>query len=263
MSVFARRAVLAGVSLLGLGLGPDASAQVARTKDAPAAPKGPVDVFNRIEGESTVVKLKSAGTVVKKGEWVLQFDATDLQDALTNQMIGVKAAEAAYRNAKMNREVAEIGVKEFVDGISKEDIEQADAAIAQATADRLHAEDQANTSKSEDSQHALGEAQINERKAKAKKAILVKYTEVKDRKELESEVFKAKEEELMKEAALMREKLKAEKLRREIEECKVVAPIAGTVGYLRPVSEEDTFKQGEVLFRIFPEAKVKPESAPK
>ncbi|MDR3634755.1 MAG: hypothetical protein P4L84_13205 [Isosphaeraceae bacterium] len=250
------------LSLLGLSLGTEAPAQAPQAKAAPPELKKPVDVFNHNEGESVVLKRKPAGTVVKKGEWVLEFDSADLQDALTNQKIGIQAAEAAYRNAKMNREVAEIGVKEFVDGISKEDIELADAAIAQAKAERLSAEAKAKSSQSAEDQLALTEARIAEQKAIGKKAILIKYTEAKDLKELESEVFKAKEEELKKEAVLQREKSKGEKVRREIAACKVVAPTDGTVGYLRPVEEEDTFQQGEVLFRIFPEKTSKPKSQP-
>ncbi len=252
MSAFVRRAVLVCLTFSGLSLGMEASAQTSKRKDAPTERKKPIDVFNRIEGESTVLKLRSAGTVVKKGEWVVEFDSSDLQDTLNNQKIGLKAAETAYRQAKMAREVAEIGVKEYIDGISKEDIELANKAIAEATAERVRVEDQAKKSQSAEDQLALTEARIAEEKAKSKKEILIKYTEAKNVKELESEVFKAKEEELNKEGALQREKSKAEKLRREIEECKLLAPISGTVGYLRPVEEEDTFKQGEVVFRIFP-----------
>ena len=158
MGGFTRRAVLAGLSLLGSSLGTDAPAQAQEAKDAPPARKKPVDVFNHNEGESTVLKLKPAGTVVKKGEWVVEFDPGDLKDALANQKNNAKAAEAAYRTARMTREVAEIGVKEFVEGISKEDIEQADAAIAQATGERVRAEEEARTSKSAEDQLALTEA---------------------------------------------------------------------------------------------------------
>ncbi len=78
-------------------------------------------------------------------------------------------------------------------------------------------EDRAKSSHSEeDKVAALIEAKINEQKAKDKKAILIKYTEVKNLKEIEAEVFKAKEEELKKEAVLVGEKSKAEKLRKEI-----------------------------------------------
>jgi multidrug efflux pump subunit AcrA (membrane-fusion protein) len=262
MAGFARRAILASLSLLGLSLGTEAWAQTPKAKKASAEHKKPVDAFNHIEGEVTVLKLKSAGAVVKKGEWVVEFDSTDLRDALARQSLGVESVEAAYRTAKMSREVAEIGVKEFVDGISKEDVERADAAIAQATAERARAEDRVKTSKSAKDQLVLTEARIAEQKAIAKKAILIKYTEAKNLKELEIEVLKAKEVELKAEAVFQLEKSKEEKLRREIEACKVVAPIDGTVGYLRPVEEEDTFREGEVVFRIFPHPAPKPDSKP-
>ena len=261
MSGFARCAVLACVSVVTLLLSAESRAQSDR--DAPAPRKKPVDVFNHIPGESTVLKRKPAGTVVKKGECVVELDDTQLREALTNQKLGIKAAEAAYRSAKMNREVAEIGVKEFVDGISKEDIEMADADIAQATAERLRAEDKAKLSKLPEDEQALGDAQLAEQKAKAKKEILVKYTDAKDLKELEGEVFKAKEVERVTQAALQRETSKADRLRRDIEACKAVAPTDGVVGYLRPIDEEDTFQQGEVMFRIFPQRARSSDARPK
>ena len=258
MTGFECRAVLASLSLVVLSLWTDALAQA---QDIPPARKRPLDVYNHIDGESTVVKRKPAGTVVKKGDWVIEFDSSDLQDTLNRQTITLKAAETAYRSAKMAREVVEIGVKEFTDGISKEDIEQADMAIALASARRASAEDRAKSSHSEEDKVALIEAKINEQKAKGKKAILIKYTEVKNLKEIEGEVFKAKEEELKKEAVLVGEKSKAEKLRKEIDECRVAAPMDGTIGYLREVEVEDTFEQGEVLFRIFPPRVPQPGSS--
>jgi multidrug efflux pump subunit AcrA (membrane-fusion protein) len=263
MADFARKALIACISVAVLSFGPPASAQAPEDQGAQAKPKKPVDVFNRIEGESTVLKFKRAGTVVKKGEWVIEFDSSDLKDALAVQKIGVEAAEAAYRSARMSREVAEIGVKEFVDGISKEDIEQADAAIARAAAERTVAEAKVKASQSPDDRQVLAAARLAEQKALAKKAILVKYSEVKEVKELESEVFKAKEEELMKELAWRREKSKADKLQKDIDACKVIAPIDGTVGYLRPVDEEDTFQERELLLRIFPDTKPKVNPAAK
>ena len=190
----------------------------------------------------------------------MQLDPTDLQDKLASQKTGLKVAELAYRYAKMNREVAEIGVKEFIDGISKEDIEQADLAVAEAKLKRMDAEKQAKKSKNPNDDLAFLEAKIAEDKAKAKKETLIKYTEAKNVKELESEVFKAKEEELKKEGDWQLEKSRGEKLRKAIEACKVVAPIAGTVGYPRHVEVEDTFRQGDVMFQIFPDAAPKTKS---
>lgn len=262
MGGFTRELVLAGLSLLGLSLWAESPAQVPKAKETPTEHKKSVDVFNPIDGECTVLRRKPAGTVAKKGEWVVELDASALQDALVQQKYRFKAAEEAHRAATIDREVAEIGVKEFVDGISKEDIEQADMEIAQATAVRLRAEELAKSGAAAD-KLALAEAQSGERKARAKKAILLKYTEAKDLKALQGEVFKARAEELAREGAWQRERLTGEKLRRAIDACKVVAPIDGTVGYLRPVEVEDTFQKGEVLFRIFPATAPNPASKPK
>ena len=69
-----------------------------------------------------MLKLRPAGTVVRKGEMVVEFDSEHLRDALTRQEMSVESLDAAYRAAVMKREAAEIGVREFVDGISKEDL---------------------------------------------------------------------------------------------------------------------------------------------
>src|SRR5271166_307985 len=82
-------------------------------------------VANHVEGEVTVLKLRPAGTVVRKGEMVVEYDSEHLRDALTRQEMSVESLDAAYRAAVMKREAAEIGVREFVDGISKEDLARA------------------------------------------------------------------------------------------------------------------------------------------
>ena len=110
---------------------------------------------------------------------------------------------------------------------------------------------------------SLAGAQIAEDRARAQKAILVKFAQAKHVKELEGQVFKAKREELGLEASWLRERSKEEKLRREITACRVVAPIDGVVGYLRPVAEGDAFRWGEVVFRIFPEPTPRSKTEPK
>jgi HlyD family secretion protein len=263
MGGFARKSFLATVSLLGLSLDTGVSAQTSKAKEAPPEHKKPVDVFNHIEGKVTVIKLTPAGRVVRKGESVVEFDSADLRDALTRQEMAVKSIEAAYRAAELRREVAEISVKEFIDGIAKEDIARADARIAQATAERMRAEERAKESRSAADRRVLAEGQIAEGRAKAQKAILVKYAGAKHVKELEKQVFKAKGEELSMEAAVLRERSKEEKLRREIAACRVVAPIDGVIGYLRAVEEGDAFRSGEAVFRIFPDPTPKSDTGQK
>jgi HlyD family secretion protein len=263
MCGFARRSFLATLSLLVLSLDTGVTAQTPKAKEAAPEHKKPVDVFSHIDGRVSVIKLRPAGTVVRKGEWVIEFDSARLRDALTRRDTAVKSVEAAYRAAEMRRQVAEIGVREWVDWISKEDIAQADAQIVEAVAERMRAEERAKASESAADRRVLAEAQMAEGKARAEKAILVKYAEAKHFKELEAEVFKAKGEELRMKAAWLCERLKEENLRREIAGCRVVAPIDGVVGYLRPVQEGDAVRWGEVVFRIFPDPTPKSNTEPK
>ena len=51
------------------------------------------------------------------------LDSASLKDQLVNQRITVKAAEATYENARLAREVAEIAVVEYIEGIYKSDHE--------------------------------------------------------------------------------------------------------------------------------------------
>ena len=66
--------------------------------------------------------IKPEGTPVKKGEIVCQLDSAALNDQLVNQKITTKSAEANHENAKLTREVAEIAVVEYEEGIFKQDL---------------------------------------------------------------------------------------------------------------------------------------------
>ena len=125
MGGLARGLVLATLLRVGLSLDTGVSAQTSKAKEAPREHTKPVDVFNHIEGEVTAPQLGPAGTVVRKGEMVVEFDSEHLRDALTRQGMSVKSLDAAYRAAVMKREAAQIGVREFVYGISKEDLARA------------------------------------------------------------------------------------------------------------------------------------------
>ena len=72
-------------------------------------------------GHEKIVSILPEGTKVKKGELVGELDSASLRDQLINQKIATKAAEAAYQNAKLAREVAEIAVKEYEEGIYVQD----------------------------------------------------------------------------------------------------------------------------------------------
>src|SRR3954464_11459783 len=96
-------------AILGLGIGPAADA-------GPAEPPGEV-VINMVEGRNAIKSLKEEGSRVEKGEIVCELDSSALQEKLKSQKIVTLGAEAAYNNAKLTREVAEIAVVEYLEMI--------------------------------------------------------------------------------------------------------------------------------------------------
>ena len=166
---------------------------------------------------------------VKKGELVGELDSSWLRDLLINQKIATKQAEAAYQNAKLTREVAEIAVKEYEEGIYLQDratiqgeIKLAESANQKAKA-RLERTRRARQKLTETlgrtgtvvtsgdilaeleiddrleaSQHAVLRERFSLEQAQNKLNVLQNYTKGKTLKELRSEVEKARSDELAK-----------------------------------------------------------------
>jgi HlyD family secretion protein len=75
----------------------------------------------QVEGSTTIISILPEGSKVKKGDLVCELDSAALKDQLLNQKIKSQAAFAAYENAKLAREVAEIALKEYKEGIYLQD----------------------------------------------------------------------------------------------------------------------------------------------
>jgi hypothetical protein len=123
-------------------------------------------------------------------------------------------AQAAYQNAKLTREVAEIAVTEYEQGIFKQDIETAEGQIALARSDLKRAEGRLTWSNGMRKKGYISKAQqiADDRalqravfaleQAEMAKLVLEKYTKDKTIKELKSEVEKARSDERAKKATL-------------------------------------------------------------
>lgn len=201
------------------------------------------DAFCQVEGQTTIISIVPEGTKVKKGELVCELDSAALTDQLTNQEITTRGADASYQNAKLTREVAEIAVNEYKEGIFVQELQTAKGEIALAEADKKRAEDRLDWSnqmlkkgyvsvgQNLSEKLTLDRAGFSLEQAQTKLEVLTKYTKGKTVKELESEVEKARSDELAKEATFSLEKTKESKLRRQIKNCKIVAPNDGLVVY--------------------------------
>jgi len=202
-----------------------------------------LDVQNEVEGMTTIIFILPEGTRVKKGDKVAELDSGTLRDQLINQVITTARAEADFQNALKTREVAEISVKEYLEGTFPQDAMTIEGEQTLAKADRARAEDRLKYStdmaklgyispsqKLADEQ-ALMKAKISEDQAVEKSRVLMKYTKPKTETELQANVEKARSDELAKKAALSLEKQKQAKLEKQIEKCVLLAPNDGLVVY--------------------------------
>jgi hypothetical protein len=146
--------------------------------------------------------------------------------ALNNQEIAIRAAQAAYDNARLTREVAEIAVVEYKEGIFKQEWEAAQGEIALSKSDLERAKDELEWAKrierkgyafliTKSPQLAYERAKFALDQAVTKRNVLENYTKDKTIKELESEVASARANELAKKAILELEKTKLKRMMAE------------------------------------------------
>jgi HlyD family secretion protein len=201
------------------------------------------DAYAQVEGQTTIIFILPEGQRVKKGELVCELDSASLRDQLVNQQITTKSSAAAYENAKLTREVAEIAVKEYVEGIYVQDMQTVEGEIKLAESDLSRSEDRLDwarrmfdkgyvslaTKNSEEL--TLKKARFALEQAQSKKKVLTEYTKPKTIKELQSEVEKTRSDELAKKATMELENTKEKKLEKQIAACKITAPSEGLVVY--------------------------------
>ena len=201
------------------------------------------DAYCKVEGQTTIIMIVSEGTRVSKGQLVCELDSSALKDALTNQVITTKGADAAYQNARLTREVAEIAVEEYEQGVYKQNLESCKIEIALAQSDLKRAEDRLDWSErmykkgylslgqNMSERLALQRAKFALEQAQTKIRVLEKYTKHKTVKEFNAEVEKARSDELAKKSTWTLEQTKEDKLRLQITNCKITAPNDGLVVY--------------------------------
>lgn len=201
------------------------------------------DVLCQVEGSTTIISILSEGTKVKQGDLVCELDSASLRDSLTNQKIATQGAEASFQNAKLTREVAEIAVKEYEEGIFLQDEATCKGEIKLAESDLARSADRVDWANRMYEKGYVSKAQkiseeLNFQKAKfaleqaqSKLHVLLDYTKGKTIKELRSEVEKARSDELAKEQTFQLERTKEVKLEKQIINCKLFAPGDGIVVY--------------------------------
>jgi HlyD family secretion protein len=239
------------------------------------------DLFCKVEGNTTIIKIAEEGTRVKAGDIVCELDSSLLRDQLVNQRIMTKSAEANYLNAKLEREVAQIAISEYQEGTFKHElaavrgeIAAAQSAIQKAQgrrertrqARRRWDESLAGKGGQKTPEQIVIELDLDDRIDAAEQTLLREkialdllhikqdslqnYTRNRVVKTLEIDVQRKQILELAKQATWDMEMSKESKLERQIAACTLKAPVAGIVVYHSQIEEGVTVRERQPILSI-------------
>jgi multidrug resistance efflux pump len=241
------------------------AAAIAAAQDREPARPAAVEVFNSVEGRTTVLSNRPEGTAVAKGDVVCELDLSPLQDRLTSQEIVVRAVLTDLQGARLARQAPELALTQYKVGqfvlelaASEGEIKLAESELARAEdhldwSRRMFDKGYASMAEKVSDELLLKKAMFALERAQSQRKLLIDHTKDRTIKQLLGEIETARARELGKEAALAREQSASRRLGEQIRRSKVVAPIAGWVHYLAPIGAGAVVHDGEVLFRVIPE----------
>lgn len=204
-----------------------------------------IDVACEVEGQTSILFIKPEGSPVKKGELVCELESSSFRDALTNQIITTRNADSALQQATKNREVAEYSVQEYIQGTYPQTEQTLRSSIAIAETDlanvqrrvewsnRMLAIGYVTPSQNRADLLASQRAELSLLQAKTSLRVLQEYSRRKQITNLRASVDKARSEELAAESVARIQKDKEDKLRRQVENCRILAPADGIVVYAK------------------------------
>jgi HlyD family secretion protein len=234
-----------------------------------------VPVVSEVAAETEVLSVVRDGTRVQRGDLICTLDPAALDEEKAWQVVAVRRAKAAYENARMTREVAEVALAEYKEAIHKQEVQTVRGEISLAEAERKRAEDRlewSNRMKDKgfvsSGQNIADKVALKQKvfayeQAQTKIKILEKFTYPRTVKGLEIEVAKARSDEEAKELTWDLEKKGLAAIEQQIEHCRIYAPATGrlvharwkppgTTGKPTTVAVGRTVRWRQLLFRIVP-----------
>jgi hypothetical protein len=169
----------------------------------------------------------------------LGLSRSKLKGLLFEQRKAALQANVAYNNARLAREIAEIGIEQYFECNFPQELATADAEIKQAESDLKRAEDRLewvrnNSYKGFPPDGSVISGELNVKKASfalqqalSKKKVLVNFKKDKRVKELKGEVDTARSNEVAKKAAWALEKLKESAIEQQMAQWQVMVANCG------------------------------------
>src|SRR5262245_58874832 len=192
---------------------------------------------------NAILKLVPEGTMVKKGDFLVELDSSTQQVNRTTQKIAVNAAKALEVEAHNNYDTAVIAKREYLEGTNRQERQliESEMFVAEenlnrskeyyAYSQKLASKGYVNENQLEADRFAVEKAQKDLDTAKTKLHVLDEFTKPKMVSSLEAAIQIAKAKWDSAQNSYQLEKSKLDNLDDQIAKCTVTAPQDGVVKY--------------------------------
>lgn len=202
-----------------------------------------VDIKCQVAGGSAILSIVPDGSLVTKGDKLVELDKSVIEDQINAQRITYEKARSSVIQAEKDYEVAKISVEEFMEGTYKQQLQDQQAAITIAEENlrtaqnalqhtqRMFRKGYVSQLELEGQQFSVQRAQLELDSARTAREVLEKYTKVKTLEDLQSKVETAQAKMESEKAAFALEEARLKKLETQLESCTIYAPQDGMVVY--------------------------------
>ncbi|MBN1852215.1 MAG: efflux RND transporter periplasmic adaptor subunit [Pirellulales bacterium] len=206
-----------------------------------------IDIKCEVAGGSSILWIIEDGKEVKKGDKLVELDSSALEDQINTQKITYNKARAALIQAQKNFEVAQIAVKEYIEGTFVKELEDIKTQITIAEENLQSSQNSRDYSvrmfrrgyiselEMKSQQFAVRRAELELNSAKMARDVLEKFTKEKMLEELRSQVETSQAALESEQASFELEESKLKRLETQLKSCMIYAPQDGMVVYANEV----------------------------
>ena len=207
-----------------------------------------IEVRSEVRGRTSssgvnILEIVPEGTWVEEGDFLVRLDDSAMQTQLIQQQIVCSNSEAAVIEAQANLDSAHLALSEYDEGTYKEQLEQQQSEVFVAEENKRRAEEYLQYSKRLAERGYIPEAQLEAdafalEKAKkelgvaeTKLEVLSKFTRNKMLTQLKAGIKTAEARLNSRRKTWELDKVQLSDIEKQIQKCKIHAPVAGQVVY--------------------------------
>lgn len=229
--------------------------------------RGSVDSASNVEvrcqvesaGGLTIISVVPEGTVVKKGDLLVELDSSTLRENVTKQRISVLGSQATLAQSEADLRTAQLTLKEYLEGKFEEEKKtiQNEIFTARETVktnednlkyyQKLLEKGYVTEEKVDADLIELDKAKNAEEIALLKLKVLTEYTKQKNVVQYEADIASKEAKVASDKESLKLDEERLEHLEKQLKRCRILAPQDGQVIYYMPRwgGDEDLIKEGK------------------